>query len=644
VSEETEGQDTGAEAVAGGVAGADPMAAALALAGASRDKADAFLDEQRALAANQSALVTDQRHHLHVQLRQLRLGIWEKRLGVLLRLATAMVGLAIASGLAFMVWDASRSSGLLIEPFSVPPDLAQRGLTGQVVAARLLDRLNQFQAETSSQRAPKSYAHSWDPGDIKIDIPETRVSLGELESFLREKLGHDIHVSGEIVRSEAGLSSTVRAGEEGAAITGQDTEIDALLQKLAESVYRITQPYRYGIYLGRNGQSDEAIAIFRQLALSGSDEERAWGYNGWQFQMGLVGGQIDILKNLQRTAVALNPNFVLGWENIANGEEQARPEVALGVERKILSLLSSDGRATIRPDAIPYVRLAQQAGIDRNLGAYNDAAREDGVVVQRQGGRLGGTGPSYAMVALDQAKAHDIGAARATLTEAIPGIGLSVPKIAREKALAELNIASQRGDWTRVRSLANAAALHVWGPLLAMAAHAYANARLGESAVAEKEIAVSPADCYPCLIARAHIAELQGQQFRADWWFERAVANAPSIPFAYCDWGEALLTRGKPDDAIAQFKLANAKGPHFADPLEMWGEALMAKNQSHLALAKFAEADKYAPNWGHLHLKWGEALGYAGRKGEARVQYQKASTLDLTAADKAELARDQARA
>jgi hypothetical protein len=38
-------------------------------------------------------------------------------------------------------------------------------------------------------------------------------------------------------------------------------------------------------------------------------------------------------------------------------------------------------------------------------------------------------------------------------------------------------------------------------------------------------------------------------------------------------------------------------------------------------------------------MKWGEALGYAGRKDEARAQYHKASTLDLAAADKAELTR-----
>jgi tetratricopeptide (TPR) repeat protein len=100
----------------------------------------------------------------------------------------------------------------------------------------------------------------------------------------------------------------------------------------------------------------------------------------------------------------------------------------------------------------------------------------------------------------------------------------------------------------------------------------------------------------------------------------------------------ALLARGKPDAAIEKFKLSNTKGPKFADALEGWGEALMAKNQSHLALAKFEEAAKYAPNWGRLHLKWGEALAYSGKKGEAQKQFAAATTLDLTAAEKAELA------
>src|SRR5450432_3686584 len=100
---------------------------ALALNGASREKADAFLDEQRALAANQSALIADQRHHLHEQFKHLHLSVWEKQLGVLLRVATALVGIAVAVGFSTMVWDAAHSSGLIIEPFAVPSDMAAKG-------------------------------------------------------------------------------------------------------------------------------------------------------------------------------------------------------------------------------------------------------------------------------------------------------------------------------------------------------------------------------------------------------------------------------------------------------------------------------------------------------------------------------------
>jgi tetratricopeptide (TPR) repeat protein len=171
-------------------------------------------------------------------------------------------------------------------------------------------------------------------------------------------------------------------------------------------------------------------------------------------------------------------------------------------------------------------------------------------------------------------------------------------------------------------------------PLLALA-----KAHLGRVAEAERDIAPTPGDCDPCLIARAQLSELQGEYARANYWFGRAVGNAPSIPFADHEWGRALLARGKPDEAIGKFKMSNQKGPHFADPLEGWGEALMAKNQSHLALERFADAKKYAPNWGRLHLKWGEALAYAGRKNEAKAQFARAAQLDLTPSEKSELAR-----
>jgi tetratricopeptide (TPR) repeat protein len=171
----------------------------------------------------------------------------------------------------------------------------------------------------------------------------------------------------------------------------------------------------------------------------------------------------------------------------------------------------------------------------------------------------------------------------------------------------------------------------------AFPAIALVDAHLGDLRAAHALIDKTPTDCVLCLRVRGRIDAIRKNWHGAEYWFARAVAAAPSVPFGYADWGEALLAKGDLEDAIAKFKIANEKGPHFADPLEMWGEALISENRSDLALAKFAEADKYAPNWGRLHLKWGEALLWSGKGGDAQKQFAIAHGLDLTASEKSEL-------
>jgi hypothetical protein len=268
MAEENEGLDTGAEASGAGV---DPAAVALALNGASRSEADIFLKKQGALIAAQKHHVGEQSKYLHEQFKQLRLNIWQQRLGVLLRIATGFVGLAVAAGLAVMIWDASRSSGLLIEPFSVPPDLAARGMTGEVVAAKLLDHLSEMQAQTNSTRTAQTYANNWGEAGIKLDIPETGISLTELDDFLRAKLGHDTHISGEIVRTASGVSLTARTGLQGAeGVSGSDADLDGLVRQLSERVYRLAQPYRYGMYLAQHDRLAEALSVLKAVAETGT--------------------------------------------------------------------------------------------------------------------------------------------------------------------------------------------------------------------------------------------------------------------------------------------------------------------------------------------------------------------------------------
>jgi len=243
---------------------------------------------------------------------------------------------------------------------------------------------------------------------------------------------------------------------------------------------------------------------------------------------------------------------------------------------------------------------------------------------------------------------HDPAAARASLGQA-EAAGMSDPVLLNQ---AVYWLDAQAGRWRtaiadgekmRAATLAPSSRYSphlesVEASALVIPLIAVANARAGELAAAHRVIDTTPGDCIACETARGNIDAIERNWSGATFWFSRAIHDAPSVPFAYFNWGAMLMAKGDFDGAIAKFASANQKGPHFADPLEMWGEALIAKNRSDLALARFVEANKYAPNWGRLHLKWGEAMLWSGDKLGAQKQFAVASNLDLTAAEKSQLA------
>ncbi|HWU56562.1 MAG TPA: hypothetical protein VN175_13725 [Rhizomicrobium sp.] len=593
----------------------------------------AFLRDQR-------SLIGIQKHHL---LKQFALTLWEKRLGLLLRVATAFIGIAVAGALGFLIWNASRSSDLVMDSFSVPPDIAQKGLTGEVMAGDLSGRISDMLTRYGSYRAPQSYANGFGDG-IKIEIPETGVSLSELDRFLREKLGHDVHIAGAVVHTAAGLKLTVRAGALGnASVEGPESDLDSLQQRLAEAVFAITQPYRFGVFLAQAGRSDESEVVLQRLMKAASPRERAWGYVGLGNGSPMVapkGGAVRGARDLYLRATEIDPGNGLAAHNLGRVELRLYPEQALIHTRKFLELLESPAHGQIDANLVATIRLQSEVIIDQLLGAFHEAAQK----APDPNALVKSSPTQSADIAAAQRGEHDLGAARASMANADHIVARGRTHLnERERLLISFSTEDWNGVLARRPVLE---ALLTQNPRPRLSFHldtepyiAIAYARLGRFAPAEKLIADMPPDCFPCLIARAQIAELQGQHARADWWFARAVQNAPSIPFAYSEWGRALLARSQPDAAIAKFQQAIDKGPHFADPLVYWGEALMTKNQSHLALAKFVTADQYAPKWGRLHLKWGEALFYAGKRNEARKQFARAAQLDLTPSEKAELAR-----
>jgi tetratricopeptide (TPR) repeat protein len=603
---------------AGAPATGHPLALPLALSAASRDKANAFLD----------LVMEELREENPLKLSCLRARRFNGYARMALEVSIGLVMLALVAGISLMVWNAAHSEGLIIESFSVPPGMADKGVTGQVIASQVLDKLTVMQSETSSARPARSYANNWG-NDLKVEIPDTGMSVGELYRFARRWLGNETHISGEVTATSAGLAITARAGgNPGATFSGAEADLDKLVQQAAEHVYRSTQPYRYGVFLVSHGRRPEALAMFKAMTEKGPAQERSWAYNGLVSadQLNL---RFDERLRLLQQAVALNPNNFVAVNNLGNVYNQMGRAEEAHRFRKQLRAMARD--------------TTSQHSLASSLGAFQEAATLMAESISVNASRS--VNP-YNVLTIYEIGAHDMGNARLHFLSVV-----NLTNIPDQDNITRSNLkrlfAAAAEDWAGVIAEAEATALlrrkypapREGEAITVTPLVAYAKAKLGDIAGAERMIAATPTDCYPCLRMRGRIAQVAGQYDRADAWFVRAAAIGPSLPFAHAEWGQALLERGQPDSAIAQLAIAHNKSPKFADPLVSWGEALMAKNQSHLALAKFKQAEPFAPKWGRLHLKWGEALLYTGKPVEAKKQFTIAAKLDLTPSEKIQLAR-----
>lgn len=558
-------------------------------------------------------------------------------------LSVALVLVVVAVALAGAMWSAARDNGLVIEAFSVPPDLAARGLSGEVVANQLLDKLARMQAETNSIRPADTYRNNWGD-DIKVEIPDTGISIGELNRYLVHWLGHETHISGEIYRTPGGIAVTARANEAGETFTGRETDLDALLQKAAEAIYSETQPYRYAAFLNEQNRNQEAVLALKKLAAEASPAERAWALSLLGNLYTFFNRPADSVATLKE-AVAADPSNAHAWDNLASGE-QSLGHLANGYRFTAEALrLYDNGSVAFNPERVAIVKLQDRSFLLSALGDYQGAIAADREIENRPD-----RGNSQLKAQIDElgqaASNHDFLRAHALRAAIHPSDDNTRINLWFQLA----SLAYFEHDWDSLAHLFEpktiyAAAPSSFRPVLRFilsrtpnALLADAKAETGDIAGARALIATTPLDCYDCVRLRGRIDAAAKNWNGAAYWFSRAVNEGDFIPAAWTDWGAMLLEKGDLPGAVTKFEAAAQRGPHYADPREMWGEALMRENRSDLALEKFADAGRYAPNWGRLHLMWGEALWYVGRKREARAQWALADALALSRSDRAALA------
>jgi len=587
-------------------AGADAFAAALAADHAKHDPAVAraaerFLDKQGVLLDAQTAELQEQRalrlRHLQSQAREGRLRRFGQRLRNGMQVFTALVFTLVGVGLCVLVYDAFNTRSVVVEPFDTPPALLARGLSGKVVAGGLLDELTRLQAATRSSAAKRHLSNAW-TGDIKVEVPETGLSLGDIDRMLKARFGHDLHIEGDLVQTDTGgLALTVRGDNLLPKVfTGAAGDLDKLTTHAAEYIYGQSQPYLYTVFLTSAGRNADAVAFAKAAYATTSAEDRPYLLNDWANALANTGASPQAALPLYREALKQKPDFWTAYNNIMNTQWLLGDEE--GAWRTGEAMRKAAGG---RPGQAPDDDYENWDILTWNLQAWREGALADAVANQGVGSNVAAIGPGIADV---DVRLHDLADAEFQLQTAQGDA--KDPTIAAITHFIHGRIATLAGDGPRAAAEMQAFAAAYADPAVSSQYPGYlcwvapAEALAGQADKADAALKAG-GHYVDCTRFRGDILDQRGDWAGAEKAYAEAVAIAPDLPAGYYSWGVALARHGDLQGAIAKLQAANQRGPHWADPLKAWGDILARQGRWKDALAKYDQALKYAPAWAELH-------------------------------------------
>jgi tetratricopeptide (TPR) repeat protein len=592
----------------------------------------AFLRRQGRLQENEAGLQ-------EIEAGNERVEYIHARLRLLSSLVLAVLAFLVLMLVGKTVFDAWHDSSVVITSFDVPPDFDVAGRSGKVVASALLDRLTAMQTATRSVQASalkRNIQDAWS-NDIKLEIPEAHVSIGEAQQYLRSWLGHETRISGSVEEiGDGNIMLTVRGnGFAAQTFTGKADTLPVLLTKAAEYIYGASQTYLFAAYLADNGRDQEVIPLVRNRYSYVPEADKPWLLNSWGIAL-LDLGQVEEAIAKEREAVRLNPELWLAWNNIAFAQMLTQQEEAALQTGTAMDEAARRGRWFAKK-------------VDPVLFGNQDQLRWDLLTMHQTFSKdlekTSGLGTSFVEASADAiylVLMHDQRAADLQL-ETVPGAGKE-PLVIAQSAMTSGVMALDRGDYAKALPLLRQAdAAGQASPAIAgnfiynpVCWTGLAEAHAGDAAKADADFARG-GHLVDCQRFRADVTDYRGNWELAQKQYADAVALVPSGPSAYYSWGTALMRHGDTDGAIEKFRQAHQRGPHWADPLKAWGDALVAKGDFSAAVDMYEEAEKFAPNWGALHLAWGRALDALGKHNRAAEQYNKARSLDLSEEDRKSL-------
>lgn len=600
--------------------------------------------QDRASDSPARQLLVKQGRLLDLQARRENLQIWVQALLIL-------VGTVLVLSTGFALWRASQDRSIVVRPFTVPAAYAEKGLTGEAAALRLVANMAAIREVTARTSFLATNRIRDDSDALSVEIAQTGLSIEDVSRLLGRWLGNQTQVVGQIVDEGDGkVTLVLRSSRHGVSVvSGPADQLNTLFVRLAETAFARAEPTNWVQYLKNTGRYEEALGSARRLVEQPqlSDLSQAYNYSLW------ANVDVDPRESLRlgRRSLDLDPTIMPTWINVVRAQLRlGHDAAALADAQRLMALKDSDQEARFR-SATGRMRGETQSRINLLLGDYRDIGQDDGANPAL---------PPLFHQALTAARAHDAGLARRLLQDGVDQQSLSPEDIAQIQA----EIALARGDGLAALNSVNAmesamerasvTPIRPGGPqrqqirpyqrldeavrrVIVLPLKARALIAAGQTEQARLLLMDSPGDAYQPTVARGEAASALGDWAAADALFARAQNMAPSLPWAHLAQARSQLARGDLDGADKALVIAARISPQLSEVRMIQGEVALKRGDLQNASKTFEAAARRAPHWGRLHLVWGEAESRRRQAKRASSLWTQALGMDLSPADRARL-------
>jgi tetratricopeptide (TPR) repeat protein len=259
----------------------------------------------------------DVRHELQLLSHATKFNWINHRLILLRNALIAFSILVVVVIIAIACYREAYRQTLTIAAFDVPEKLAERGITGQVVAKILFDELvKRRDLVTTLEKGELKGA--WAENRSDVAIPEAKFTLQSVFRYLRYMTGNEIAVDGEFIVDANGEDVTMRvrvAGRQPTIVKGKLANWEALTGELALGVLDVTQPAVVAAYLGIKAETPEdLVALSKRLRRMSNQDPKLSG-EVMSVAYDAYGSALRRQEKLDKAALAFNEAMALDPTN-----------------------------------------------------------------------------------------------------------------------------------------------------------------------------------------------------------------------------------------------------------------------------------------------------------------------------------------